>query len=183
MNVVVELCSKKHKFILNNIYPLYLHDLSEVWMHKSNRYGVFEEDDHTRTLTEQNRVFDIWWKHPGVLFPYMIKVDGIPAGLAFVATRPYIPCPPFIDYYLNEFFLLRYYRGRGIGEEAVRLLIEMMPGHWELQTNPTDRNERAIHFWRKTLRACIKGNYTEELGCHPEDGEKLIFRFIHKIEQ
>lgn len=176
LNVAVRLCDKEEMFIINNIYPLYLHDLSEVWNRKTNRYGVFEEDD-TRTLNEQNRVFDIWWEHPNVLFPYLITVDDIPAGLAFVATKPFTPCPHFIDYYMNEFFLLRYYRGKGIGEEVVRQLIAMLPGYWEVQTNPTERNARAAQFWRKTLNKCTNGNYTEELGHHPDSGEKLIFRF------
>lgn len=176
MKVEMHLCGVEGKFIINNIYPLYLYDLSEIWGHQTNRYGVFEEDD-TQTLTEQNRFFDIWWEHPGVLFPYLIKVDDLPAGLAFVATPPYTPCPSYINYYLNEFFLLRQYRGKGVGEQAIRQLIDKMPGHWELQTNPTNRNGRAQKFWRKTLDACTNGSYNEELGHHPEQGEKLVFRF------
>jgi len=166
----------EEKYIINNIYPLYLHDLSEVWERKTNRYGVFENDD-TRTLIEQNRVFDIWWEHPNILFPYLITVDDIPAGLAFVATSPFIPCPHYIDYYMNEFFLLRNYRGKGVGEEAVRQIFGKMPGQWELQTNPTERNEHAKRFWRRTLNTCTNGKYSEEFGHHPEDGEKLVFRF------
>ncbi|GBF72542.1 hypothetical protein PA598K_00798 [Paenibacillus sp. 598K] len=176
MKVELELCSREDKYKINNIYPLYLHDLSEIWSFKTNRYGIFEEDE-TRTLAEQNRVFDIWWEHPGVLFPYLIKVDDLPAGLAFVATAPYIPCPPEIDYYLNEFFLLRLYRGKGVGEQAVRQLLAQLSGRWELQTNPTARNERAQRFWRKTLEACTHGHYTEEMGHHPTYGEKISFRF------
>jgi hypothetical protein len=52
-----------------------------------------------------------------------------------------------------------------------------MPGQWELQTNPTERNERAKRFWRRTLNTCTNGKYSEEFGHHPEDGEKLVFRF------
>ncbi|MBM6382973.1 MAG: GNAT family N-acetyltransferase [Paenibacillus sp.] len=182
LNVTARLCGMEEKFIINNIYPLYLHDLSEVWERKTNRYGVFENDD-TRTLIEQNRVFDIWWEHPNILFPYLITVDDIPAGLAFVATSPFIPCPHSIDYYMNEFFLLRNYRGRGVGEEAVRQIIGKMPGQWEVQTNPTERNERAKRFWRRTLNTCINGKYSEELGHHPDVGEMLVFRFSTSSEK
>lgn len=140
LNVTVRLCSMEEKYIINNIYPLYLHDLSEVWERKTNRYGVFENDD-TRTLIEQNRVFDIWWEHPNILFPYLITVDDIPAGLAFVATSPFIPCPHYIDYYMNEFFLLRNYRGKGVGEEAVRQIFERCQGNGncrQIQLNETN---------------------------------------------
>jgi predicted acetyltransferase len=182
LNVTVRLCGVEEKFIINNIYPLYLHDLSEVWEHKINRYGVFENDD-TRTLVEQNRVFDIWWEHPNVLFPYLITVDDIPAGLAFVATAPFTPCSHDIDYFMNEFFLLRTYRGKGVGEEAVRQIIETMRGQWEVQTNPTERNERSKRFWRRTLNTCTNGKYSEELGHNPEVGEQLVFRFSTSSDQ
>lgn len=68
MKVTVELTDASAKFMINNLYPLYLHDLSEIWEWKPNRYGVFEDDD-TRTLYDQNQVFDIWWEKPSVLFP------------------------------------------------------------------------------------------------------------------
>ncbi|WP_139997426.1 GNAT family N-acetyltransferase [Paenibacillus paridis] len=153
-----------------------------VWEHKINRYGVFENDD-TRTLVEQNRVFDIWWEHPNVLFPYLITVDDIPAGLAFVAIAPFTPCPHDINYFMNEFFLLRNYRGKGIGDEAVRQMIKKMRGKWEVQTNPTGRNERAQRFWRRTLNTCTNRKYSEELGHHPVVGEQLVFRFSTSSDQ
>ena len=123
LNVTARLCGMEEKFIINNIYPLYLHDLSEVWERKTNRYGVFEDDD-TRTLIEQNRVFDICGNTRTYYSLYLITVDDMTAGLAFVATSPFIPCPHYIDYYMNEFFLLRNYRGKGVGEEAVRQILK-----------------------------------------------------------
>ncbi|WP_127529844.1 GNAT family N-acetyltransferase [Paenibacillus kobensis] len=179
MKIELQLCSVEDKFIINNIYPLYLHDLSEIWERKTNQYGVFEEDD-TQTLADQNRVFDIWWEHPGVLFPYLIKADGLPAGLAFVATAPYMPCPDDIDYYLNEFFLLRHYRGKGVGEEALRQLFSQHPGHWEIHTNKTDRNSRAQGFYRRTLAVLTNGGFAEETGPNPEAGEMTIYRFRYE---
>ncbi|GFN32910.1 hypothetical protein PCURB6_31700 [Paenibacillus curdlanolyticus] len=157
-----------------------MHDLAEVWERKTNRYGVFEEDD-TRTLAEQNRVFDIWWEKPGVLFPYLIRVDGLPAGLVFVATAPYLPCQDYTDYYLNEFFLMRQYRGQGVGEEAVRQVIGLLPpGQWEVHTNRTERNGRAIGFWRKTLANVTGGRYTEQIATRQTEDDMLVFRFIRE---
>lgn len=31
MNIEVRLCPKEQSFILHNIYPLYLHDIAEIW--------------------------------------------------------------------------------------------------------------------------------------------------------
>lgn len=68
---------------------------------RPNRFGVFEKED-VPTLSEQSKQLDVWWEQPSVLFPYLISVDGIAAGLALVATTPYIPSPN-IQYYLNDF--------------------------------------------------------------------------------
>ena len=178
MKINVLLSTPDNKFIINNIYPLYLHDLSEIWENKPNRFGVYEDDD-TKTLREQNKVFDIWWDKPSVLFPFLITVDDLPAGLAFVATPPYTPCPPHIQYYLNEFFLLRPFRGHGVGQEAARQVFDQFRGHWELQTAVTERNSRAQTFWRKTLTAYTKGTHSEAHGTYA-DGKKVVFRFTNQ---
>lgn len=176
MKIDVQLCSKENKFMINNIYPLYLHDLSGIGGTKPNRFGVYEENE-MMTLSEQNTVFDIWWEKPSVLFPFLITVDELIAGLIFVATPPYIPSLANINYYLNECFLLRPYRGIGVGEEAARQVFDQFRGNWEVQTGPMERNVRAQKFWRKTLAAYTNGQYSEEHGNHPDTGEKLIFRF------
>jgi len=74
MNITVTLTDSTTKFMINNLYPLYLHDLSEIWGNLPNPYGVYE-DNETQTLNEQNKVFDIWWEKPGILYPYLIKED------------------------------------------------------------------------------------------------------------
>ncbi|MEK4249431.1 GNAT family N-acetyltransferase [Paenibacillus sp. FSL W7-1287] len=178
MNINLQLSTADNKFIINNIYPLYLHDLSEIWGNKPNRFGIYEDND-MMTLTEQNTVFDIWWEKPSILFPFLITVDDVPAGLAFVATPPYIPCPPNINYYLNEFFLLRPFRGSGVGEEAARQVFNRFRGNWEVQTAKMERNVRAQMFWRKTLNAYTNGQYSEVSGEYPDAEDKIIFRFTN----
>lgn len=114
MNITITLTDSASKFIINNLYPLYLHDLSEIWGTIPNRYGVFEEDE-TQTLKEQNKVFDIWWEKAGVLYPYLIKENDIPVGFALVATPPYTPSA--CEFYLNEFLFY--------GPSVVRELLNM----------------------------------------------------------
>ncbi|MBD8499261.1 GNAT family N-acetyltransferase [Paenibacillus arenosi] len=172
--ITLELTDQNTKFIINNLYPLYLHDLSEIWGWKPNKYGVFEEDE-TLTLYEQNKVFDIWWSDPAVFFPYLIRVNGIPAGFALVATTPYTP--PGCDFYLNEFFILRSFRGKKVAEPAAVEVFNNHPGCWEVQTNPNEGNQRAQSFWRKTLQKYMRGSYVEATADTQNDGNKIIFRF------
>jgi len=174
MNVTIHLTDPETKFIINNLYPLYLHDLSEIWGWAPNKYGVFE-DDETMSLHEQNKVFDIWWSKPSVLFPYLIKVEGIPAGFALVATPPYTPHGS--EFYLNEFFILRSFRGQGVAETAAVQVFDNHQGTWELQTNPEETNKRAQSFWRRTIHHYTAQNYEEETIDTTNDGKKMIFRF------
>ncbi|BFH63065.1 GNAT family N-acetyltransferase [Paenibacillus azoreducens] len=176
MIITVSLTDPSTKFIINNLYPLYLHDLSEIWGWKPNKYGVYEEDE-TSTLSEQNKVFDIWWSNPSVLFPYLIKVDHIPAGFALVGTPPYTPHGS--DYYLHEYFVLRPYRGMDVAEKAAVEVFNQHSGTWELQTNPKETNKRAQAFWRKTINHYTEGSYYEEISETKNDGIKLIFRFAN----
>ncbi|WP_405169544.1 GNAT family N-acetyltransferase [Paenibacillus sp. FSL H3-0286] len=179
MNITITLTDSASKFIINNLYPLYLHDLSEIWGTIPNRYGVFEEDE-TQTLQEQNKVFDIWWEKAGILYPYLIKENDIPVGFALVATPPYTPS--VCEFYLNEFFILRPYRGKGIAEYAAKEVFKLHLGNWELQTNPTDTNRRAQHFWRKTLKEYTSDSYLEECGKSYDDELKMIFTFNNQSE-
>lgn len=176
MNIRVELCDKENKFIISNMYPFYLYDLSEIWERKPNKFGVFEEDNKYMTLQEQLRKQDIWWEKPSVLFPYLISVDDIPAGFAFVAMRPHTP--KNVNYLLNEFFLLRPFRGKGIGEIAAKEVFNKFRGSWELHTNPNiENNSRTVKFWRKTLSLYVSDNHYIEEKKDTYDGLMLVFSF------
>ncbi|WP_246553580.1 hypothetical protein [Paenibacillus tritici] len=115
MNIEVKLTRANEAYIIKNMYPLYLHDLSGhyglVEGHLPNRHGIFEEDDECRTLTDQYEVQNIWWDKPGVLYPFLIRANSIPAGFALIATPPH--CGQGVDYFVNDFFLLQPFRGRG----------------------------------------------------------------------
>lgn len=180
MKVTINLTDQSSKFIINNLYPLYLHDLSEIWGWKPNKYWVFE-DDEILSLSEQNKVFDIWWSKQSILFPYLIKADEVPAGFALVATSPYTPHES--DFYLNEFFILRPFRGRGVAETAAVKVFNSHHGTWELQTNCKETNKRAQSFWRRTISNYTRGNYEEETAETKNDGNKLIFRFINSNKE
>lgn len=174
MNIKLILTSKENAYIINNLYPLYLHDLSEHYGFLPNKHGVFEESNDYKTLSDQNEVFNIWWEKPNCLYPFLILVDEIPAGFMLVATPPYTS--KGTDYYVNEFFLLRPFRGQGIGSHAASKIFDKFKGKWELYTNSSEKNMRGQKFWRKTVSNYTKGVYEEKFG-ETFDGYKLIFRF------
>ncbi|WP_442601833.1 GNAT family N-acetyltransferase [Paenibacillus sp. KN14-4R] len=174
MKIKVQLTNKNEAHIIKNLYPLYLYDLSEHYVRFPNIHGIYEDSDDFRKLSDQYEVQNIWWKKPDCLYPYLILVEDKPAGFILIATPPH--CAEGIDYFVNEFFLLRPYRGQGIAEQAAIKVFEQFKGRWELFTNPSERNIIGQRFWRKTVSNYSKENYVELYG-DTFDGHKLIFRF------
>ena len=60
---------------------------------------------------------------------------------------------------MAEFFVLRAWRGRGIGRRAVFALFDRFRGKWEISELP--RNAAAISFWRRVIGEYGGGRYTE----------------------
>ncbi|MFS0554262.1 GNAT family N-acetyltransferase [Brevibacillus sp. 179-C9.3 HS] len=178
MNIQIKLTEQDEAYIIKNMYPLYLHDLSGhhglIPGHIPNMHGIFEESNEYRTLHDQYEVQKIWWEKSNCLYPFLIRVDDIPAGFALIATPPH--CAKGTDYFVNDFFLMQPFRGLGVAEFAAIQVFEKFTGNWELFTNPSERNIVAQKFWRKTVSNYTKGSYEEEFGM-TFDGDKLIFRF------
>lgn len=184
MNIEVVLAAADEAYIIKNMYPLYLHDLSGhyglVEGHMPNRHGIFEDEEECRTLADQYEVQNIWWEKPGILFPYLIRADALPAGFVLIATPPH--CAQGVDFFVNDFFLLQPFRGNGIAETAAVEVFERFRGEWELFTNPAAKNIAGQKFWRKTVSRYTQGKYTEITG-ETFDGHMLAFRFNNKDSQ
>lgn len=71
-------------FMIKNMYPLYLHDIAGIHGTLPNEYGIFEEEP-VKDLMEQYDIQKVWFEHPGVLFPYLLKVEERPAGFFFTS--------------------------------------------------------------------------------------------------
>jgi len=173
LEVKVVLANEENANIIKNIYPLYLYDLSEVYGNVPNEYGIYE-DEPIKTLAEQYEIQNIWFENTDSLLPFIIMVDGKPAGFDLVSTGKY--APKGMDYYVFEFLLLRPYRGRNIATIAAKQIFDKFLGKWGLYVAPSGTNLRAENFWRKTINDYTEGNFEEKQGS-TFDGYKLIFTF------
>jgi predicted acetyltransferase len=60
---------------------------------------------------------------------------------------------------MAEFFVARGFRRRGVGQNAVRLILDRFAGRWEIVEYT--RNPAAVKFWRKVVIAYTHGDYRE----------------------
>ena len=177
-NVELLLTSKTDAQPIRNLYPLYLHDIASYEHKPPNRHGVLTDDDDFRTWDELLDRQAAWWEKPRVLFPYLIRVGGIPAGFNLIASGPYVPTAA-IDFVQHEFFVAHTWRGTGVAAEAFRKGLARHRGTWEVCTWTTA--PRAIAFWRKTLPTCTEGELQETEEDHPW-GRRVVFRFDNRVE-
>ncbi|BBF43539.1 acetyltransferase, GNAT family [Lachnospiraceae bacterium KM106-2] len=176
--IEIILANNENCFIIKNMYPLYLHDLAGIHGTLPNQYGIFEEEE-VKTLEEEYDMQQPWFEHPKELYPYLIKVDGIPAGFCLVGSGRYVPKE--VDFYVYETFLMSPFRGKGIMGQVVCNIFERHHGKWMLYTHSTENNGRAQSFWKKTLTTYCNGNYT--VTNQMIDGmPKLVYRFENEIE-
>jgi predicted acetyltransferase len=120
------------KATVANLIQLYLYDMTESLPFPVGPDGRFGYD-----------FLDRFWQ-----FPYLIRSGPEIAGFALVIDQCPLtdrrPC-----FFMAEFFVLKAYRRRGIGQAAVDEVIARHPGNWHVAV-PV-QNRPALGFWGRVL--------------------------------
>jgi len=135
VNLVPVAQEKQNK--LENLMTLYLHDLSQYAQDlKVNEDGRFEYDG-----------LELFFKREG-LHPYFINLQTETVGFILLNSGKFVPAD--IDYCVNELFLLKGYRGKGIAAAAINELTKTYPGKYLVAQ--LANNKPAIDFWRSLYK-------------------------------
>jgi predicted acetyltransferase len=141
MNIEVIEATREQIPILQNLGHSYVYDLSELTGWSCNPDGLFGCRDD-----------EFWF---GDTHHFLVRVGGEIAGFACVNREVN---DARSDWDVAEFFILRKFRGKGVGKYVARWLFDRFPGHWEVgQMLP---NTPAIAFWDKVVAEYTGGNYT-----------------------
>ena len=145
MLVEVITATPRDKPVVERLLQLYEHDNSEFFGADVDPDGLYQVAD-TDTLWQQGRHISL------------VKVDGQLAGFAFVTRHPsYLGDGE--THLMEEFFTLRKYRRRGVGEYIARMLFDHFPGRWEVSEWPTNLGAHA--FWRRVIGRYTDGRFHE----------------------
>lgn len=134
---------------VRNVYPLYLHDLSDfdANVYTLNELGRWEPD-----------LLSLWLSHEyGHIFQVISNHKRV--GFAFIAQAPFPQITPGVNFRMSEFFILRAYRRMGIGTRAACTLFNRFSGTWEILELPL--NNQALLFWRSVISAYTDGKFTQ----------------------
>lgn len=155
-----------HYPTIQNMARFYVYDMSEYmgfepdWEMPEN--GLYECID-----------FKKYWETPGI-YPFLIRYGDELAGFAIIDKKG---SEPSIDYNMAQFFILRKFKGKGIGRYVAHQCFEQFSGTWEVMVMP--ENTGAYQFWRSTIQAYCHSSYLEYIRNveHLENTRKYIFQF------
>ena len=143
-NIEVREAAFAEKPILRQLLELYEYDLSEFEGSDIGPHGFYGY-----------RYLDHYWTEAD-RHPYLIRVAGQIAGFALVNRHGVSGEDRWT---IAEFFVLKKYRGQGVGEYAAAHVFDLRPGKWEvgqLAAHPGSHT-----FWRKVIRRYTNGRYEE----------------------
>lgn len=147
--------------LLENLWNLYLHDFTDYLDEEVDEQGRYAFDYDMRR----------YFNAPG-FWPYVPRVAGRIAGFALVSSRIYQRRGEGRQ--VDEFFILRRYRRKGIGRSVAFQMYDTYRGYWE--TAAIGPNVPAQHFWRRVIGDYTDGRF-EEVPVRGQDMDILVFTF------
>ncbi|WP_232700109.1 GNAT family N-acetyltransferase [Brevibacillus daliensis] len=148
MTIRLERVSFEEQPILHNIMQYYVYEFSKyVKSIKLNDNGMYEPFNLTMYWESSNH------------HPFFIKVDDELAGFVLVKSKTYTE-PSTIE----EFFVMRKFKGKGIGKVAAMKIFDMFTGRWKI--TQIQKNYPAQAFWRGVISEYTNGKYYEEYDEH-----------------
>lgn len=132
------------KSVVANLMQLYIYEFSLMENNDINTNGRYGYKYLKNYWQEVNR------------HPFLIKVDDKLAGLVLVNEQD-PQAPTGYPLGIAEFFVMKKYQGKGVGEEIARKVFDMFRGKWSVRQIP--ENKGAQEFWEKVISKYTEGNF------------------------
>ncbi|HCE3663416.1 TPA: GNAT family N-acetyltransferase [Vibrio parahaemolyticus] len=145
MEVFLKRIEADSRHILENLFPYYVYDMSEFMKWDPDLNGLY---------TFKSSTLDCYWSDTSHV-PYFIYVGKDLAG--FVLVRKYPSSPEILD--IDQFFVLRKFKGQGIGKSAFKEVVNRHVGKWQIRV--LKENEAALKFWLSAVSDIVGCNYDD----------------------
>jgi predicted acetyltransferase len=134
---------RKDDRALAQMLELYQYELSDIWDQDLDENGAYGYD-LARFTDDPN------------CYACIALIDGKYAGFALVDQAVKIGSQ---GYWMDQFFILKKYRGNGIGTRLARHTFTTLPGDWEVGQMP--ENHAARDFWQRAISQFTHGKFTQ----------------------
>ena len=127
--------------VIAQLYELYTYemtDLADFDIHDNGYYGYDE--------------LPLYWTDPS-RYPYLIWVNKKLAGFVLIQKGSPIKDNPDI-WDMAEFFIMRKFRKKGVGQVVVQKVLTQFPGPWQIRV--WSNNTTAHAFWQAVIERFLK---------------------------
>lgn len=161
--VSLVLLRPEKRYILENLFNYYVYDMSEFSDLPIHQDGVYYY---------KSNLLDEYWSEGN--HPYLIYYGKSLAGFVLIRRYP----SDLSTYDIGQFFVLRPFRRKSIGLQALKKVTSCHPGSWLTRVLMT--NKQALMFWQKTIGQLTQGVYEQSNEVYAD----LMMVFIrYKIER
>jgi predicted acetyltransferase len=138
--VVLRKVTKINIIKLKNLFNLFLHDLAEF---------------NTELKIGPNCVYSVpklesYYNHPGII-SFLIYYKKEISGFVVISRPPYFSRDKKTSV-IQHLFILKGYRNKGIGTEAMKNIFKEYPGKYGVEQLPENKN--AVNFWKALYKKC-----------------------------
>jgi predicted acetyltransferase len=169
MDVHLSKAVRAQEPIFQKLAQLYTHDFSEFWSGSSkgdlNADGSFDPYP-----------MDKYWQQPHWSASLIWHGNAL-AGFALINDKTHSGEP--VERNMAEFFVVRKYRGIGVGRRAAIMLFAEHPGSWEVAV--ARKNVRAFEFWRAIINSESSVADIRLLDMANDQWNGPIFRFTWRL--
>jgi predicted acetyltransferase len=131
------------KLPVYRMLELYQYELSDIWDQDLDPHGEYGYE------------LDRFWRAEGCL-ALVATVAGRYAGFALVDRSVKVAQS---GNWMDQFFVLKKYRGQGLGKKLAYHAFDARPGYWEV--GQMTANAPAQAFWRRIIGEYTGGTYAE----------------------
>ncbi|KPN64363.1 Predicted acetyltransferase [Aliiroseovarius crassostreae] len=151
---------KERRAAFEQMFQLYLHDMSEFMGWPLSPDGCFEVPEG---------LLDPYWVRSDH-WPYFIVQNKQIIGFSLVRCAP--DNPSVFD--MGQFFIIRAFRRSDCSVHAFQLSLKAHPGSWQVRVLPD--NTPAVRFWRRATGMAAEDGWSEHIDRYGEQ-DMIFFRF------
>ena len=156
---------EEHYPTIQNMARFYTYDISE---YMGNEAGWEMPENGLYDCLD----FKKYWQ-TDTAYPFLIRYKTEIAGFVIVDKKG---SDEEVDFNMAQFFIIRKFKGKGIGKFVAYHCFDRFKGVWEVMIIPG--NDGAYQFWKSIITKYTHANFTESTRYIKHfNNEKIVFRF------
>jgi predicted acetyltransferase len=148
MNVTLHRATSDDLAAVKNLVPYYIYDMSEYMKWACKADGRFGGCDDLESYWSGER------KHA-----FVLRAGEELVGFVLILADN---AEPDVDFSVTDFFVLRKFRGSGVGQRVAHELFRLFPGRWKVEHFV--QNEPARAFWQRVIERYTGGRFEQRSG-------------------